>query len=178
MTAMGTTHEENLSTEQPEAQAQPRIQGPYGYQGGATGAEKPSGQGARATHALAPAALMSASAPFGRRQRLTRPGEFGRVFARSVRSTDAYFTVLARRSTCDNPRLGLAISKRVARTACTRNRLRRLSRETFRCLDLPAWDFVVMARGGAPKAENKVLRGSLMRHFKRIARRAKASSNG
>ncbi len=121
---------------------------------------------------------MRRSATFSRRHRLTLSREFGRVFARPARSTDAYFTVLARPGTCDNPRLGLAISKRVARSACARNRLRRLSRETFRCLELPAWDFVVMARANAPRAENRVLQQSLKGHFKRIARRAKAGRDG
>ena len=115
---------------------------------------------------------------FSRRKRLTQPREFGRVFARPVRSTDAYFTVLARPGTCDNPRLGLAISKRVARKACSRNRLRRLSRETFRCLELPAWDFVVMAKAGADGAGNSVLQRSLRWHFGRIARKAGAGRDG
>ena len=121
---------------------------------------------------------MPASAPFDRRHRLTRTSEFGWIFAHPVRSTDDCFTVLARRGTCDNPRLGLAISKRVAKTACARNRLRRLTRETFRHLELPAWDFVVMARDKAPHMENKVLRQSLEAHFNRIARQVKAGQNG
>ena len=118
------------------------------------------------------------SATFSRRKRLTLSREFGRVFAHPVRSSDAYFTVLARPGTCDNPRLGLAISKKVARTACGRNRLRRLSRETFRCLELPAWDFVVMAKAGVPRVENRVLQRSLKAHFRRIARKAEAGRNG
>ena len=121
---------------------------------------------------------MRPSATFSRRKRLTLSRQFGRVFAHPVRSADAYFTVFARRGTCDNPRLGLAISKKVARTACARNRLRRLCRETFRRLELPAWDFVVMARAGAPRAENRVLQRSLKAHFRRIAGKAKAGRNG
>ena len=121
---------------------------------------------------------MRPSATFSRRKRLTLSREFGRVFAHPVRSSDAHFTVLARAGTCDNPRLGLAISKKVARTACGRNRLRRLSRETFRCLELPAWDFVVMAKAGAPGVENSVLQRSLKAHFSRIARKAKTDGNG
>ena len=121
---------------------------------------------------------MRASAVFTRRHRLIHSSEYGRVFARPIRSSDAYFTVLARPGTCDNPRLGLAISKRAARSACARNRLRRLSRETFRTLDLPACDFVVMARGRAPHVENSVLRQSLKGHFQRLARRARPGRHG
>ena len=100
------------------------------------------------------------------------------MFARPVRSTDRYFTVLARPGTCDNPRLGLAISKRVDKRAAARNRLKRLSREVFRCQDLPAWDFVIMAKPDAPAAENEMLIASLERHFGRIARKAAAEPDG
>ena len=100
------------------------------------------------------------------------------MFARPVRSSDRYFTVLARPGTCDNPRLGLAISKRVDKRAVARNRLKRLSREVFRRQDLPAWDFVVMAKRAAPAAENGVLMESLERHFVRIARQAEAERHG
>jgi len=100
------------------------------------------------------------------------------VFARPVRSTDRYFTVLARPGTCDNPRLGLAISKRVDKRAVARNRLKRLSREVFRCQELPAWDFVIMAKPDAPAAENEILIESLQRHFARIVRQAASDRHG
>ena len=173
-----TTHEENLSTEQPEAKTYPWVQGAHGNNGWPPSAQAQAGEGAHAPDTLiqrVPAVLaVQSSARFSRRHRLTHANEFGRVFAHSVRSTDAYFTVLARAGTCDNPRLGLAISKRVAKSAFARNRLRRLSRETFRQLELPPWDFVVMAREKAPTVENRVLRQSLQRHFNRIARQARA----
>ena len=178
MTGLRTTHEENISTEQPTAQTYPRVSGAHGNQGRSPGAQAPASEGAGSADPLATAGQVPAPAPFSRRHRLTRSSEFGRVFAHPVRSTDVCFTVLARRGTCDNPRLGLAIAKRVAKTACARNRLRRLARETFRHLELPAWDFVVMARTRAPGMENKVLRQSLEGHFNRIARRAKAGRNG
>ena len=101
------------------------------------------------------------------------------MFARPLRSSDRYFTVLARPGSCDNPRLGLAISKRIDKRASARNRLKRLSREVFRCQkELPALDFVVLARRDAPGAGNEILRDSLQRHFDRIARRAEAGRNG
>jgi ribonuclease P protein component len=115
---------------------------------------------------------------FPRWQRLAQATEYGRVFARPVRSADLYFTVLARPSTCDNPRLGLAISKKVDKRAVARNRLKRLSREVFRCQELPAWDFVIMAKRKAPAVENKILIASLQRHFGRIARQAESEQHG
>ena len=154
------------------------FRGANGDKGRPSRAQTPAGEGAHTAHSLESPVAMRPSATFSRRKRLTLSRQFGRVFAHPVRSADAYFTVLARRGTCDNPRLGLAISKKVARTACARNRLRRLCRETFRRLELPAWDFVVMARAGAPRAENRVLQRSLKAHFRRIAGKAKAGRNG
>jgi len=62
--------------------------------------------------------------------------------------------------------MGLAISKKTAKLAVARNRLKRLARETFRQLDdLPAWDFVVMARAQAVASSNAKLTRSLRQHF-------------
>lgn len=66
--------------------------------------------------------------------------------------------------------MGLAISKKNAKLAVSRNRLKRLSRETFRQLDdLPAWDFVVMARPRAVTTSNAKLATSLRQHFLSLA---------
>ena len=74
--------------------------------------------------------------------------------------------------------MGLAISKKAAKLAVARNRLKRIARETFRQLnDLPPWDFVVMARGQAMLRPNDKLRQSLRNHFLTIAA-PKAESNG
>lgn len=121
---------------------------------------------------------MRSSTLFPRWQRLTQSTEYGRIFARPVRSTDLYFTVLARPGTCDNPRLGLAISKKIDKRAVARNRLKRLSREVFRCQKLPAWDFVIMAKREAPIVENKILITSLQQHFRRIVRQAESEKHG
>lgn len=72
-------------------------------------------------------------------------------------------------------RLGLAISRRTARRAVDRNRIRRLARESFRHLELAALDFVVMAKRDAVAADNAVLVSSLDRHFERLSRRARQS---
>src|SRR3970040_3110782 len=47
-------------------------------------------------------------------QRPSSAAEFGRVFADAVRSSDRYFTVLARPGLTPEPRLGLTISRRSA----------------------------------------------------------------
>jgi ribonuclease P protein component len=67
-------------------------------------------------------------------------------------------------------RLGLAISKKQARRAIDRNRLKRLIRETFRRSrdELPGVDLVVMARAVALGVDNRRLTASLQRHFQRL----------
>ena len=81
--------------------------------------------------------------------------------------------MLSRRNEINTARLGLTVSRRVARLAVDRNRLKRLAREVFRCQqNLPPLDFVVMANKAAPAAENSILRDSLQRHFDGIIKRA------
>jgi ribonuclease P protein component len=117
-------------------------------------------------------------AGFTRAQRLTTSADFDRVFGQADRSADQYFTVLSRPNRKTEARLGLTISRRAARKAVDRNRLKRIARETFRELDLDALDFVVMARRAAVEADNATLRRSLDRHFRRLTEKAGAGRDG
>jgi ribonuclease P protein component len=120
--------------------------------------------------------LLPDAAGFTPDQRLHKPAEFGRVFAEPARSSDRYFTVLARSSGRPAARLGLTVARRVAKRAVDRNKLKRLTRESFRHRrDLPPWDFVVLARAGADRAERKALRASLDQHFARLTNAANAA---
>jgi ribonuclease P protein component len=99
--------------------------------------------------------------------KLLKADEFDRVFKQSVRSSDQYFTVLARPSERAYPRLGLAISKKRVRLAVGRNRLKRLIRETFRLSERSTCaDYVVMAGSKAAKASNTELLIALEKHWK------------
>jgi ribonuclease P protein component len=121
--------------------------------------------------------LIRGSERFCRAQRLTTAAAFARVFAEAQRSSDSYFVVLGRVNLVGTPRLGLAISRRAARRATERNRLKRITRETFRQLQgLPDWDFVVMAKPLACQTSSSVLRLSLQRHFERLSARTGAST--
>lgn len=121
------------------------------------------------------APLLPVTAGFSPERRLHAPAEFGRVFAEPVRSSDRYFTVLARSSGRNLARLGLTVARRSAKRAVDRNRLKRLARESFRQQRaLPPWDFVVLARAGADRAERRALRASLDRHFEQLAKSAAA----
>jgi ribonuclease P protein component len=101
------------------------------------------------------------------------------VFGDPVRSSDRYFTVLARSSGGDVARLGLTVSRRVAKNAVDRNRLKRLARESFRLQSaLATCDYVVLAKAGAADAERAPLRESLDRHFARLSAQFSAGAHG
>ena len=101
------------------------------------------------------------------------------MFADATRSTDRFFTVLARANTRNVSRLGLTISRRAAKRAVDRNRLKRIIREIFRTEEnLPHWDFVVMAKPPATTSPAAALRESLVEHFERLRRKAVLAGNG
>ena len=98
--------------------------------------------------------------------RLLNAVEFDRVFKKSVRSSDRYFTILARPNDLAYPRLGLAISKRKAKLSVTRNRLKRLIRESFRLTHPYNADYVVMAGSQGAAGTNAEITASLEKHWK------------
>lgn len=111
--------------------------------------------------------------------RLTQGEQFRRVFRRGKRSKDRFFTILARPNELEQARLGMAISRRNAGSAVNRNRLKRLTRESFRHhkLALAGFDIVVMSRPDASRAENHVLFESLERHWQRLMKQCERSSS-
>ncbi|MGE5153857.1 MAG: ribonuclease P protein component [Bdellovibrio bacteriovorus] len=114
---------------------------------------------------LSPAGLPSA-------RRLRKPEDFRRVFARPRRLAGDGFTVLVRRGATLGPRLGLAISKRCARRAVDRNRIKRIARESFRhrLRSLPPVDVVVLCGRDVLKLSPSRLRATLDNAWDRIGR--------
>ncbi|MFW2371730.1 MAG: ribonuclease P protein component [Gammaproteobacteria bacterium] len=119
-------------------------------------------------------------ARFSKRARLLKPAEFSRVFDQALRSSDRLFIILVRlNDKLSSPRLGLAISKKNARLAVDRNRIKRIIRESFRhnLSRLPAADFVVMARPVTRTLTNQALFDSLDNHWNRLIKQCEESSS-
>ncbi|WP_206171420.1 ribonuclease P protein component [Thiorhodococcus mannitoliphagus] len=100
---------------------------------------------------------------FQRAFRLTHPREFRRVFAEPKRTVRPGYVVLYRPNGLDTARLGLAISKKCARRAVDRNRLKRIARESFRRnrQRLPCIDVVVLCSRGATTMSSQRLTETL-----------------
>lgn len=106
------------------------------------------------------------SARFPRHARLLNGSDFNQVFDKSVRSSDQYFTVLARPNNLEQARLGMAISKRRVKLSVVRSRLKRIVRENFRLTQQNvSADYVVLAGKQCAKATNQELRESLEKHW-------------
>ena len=112
---------------------------------------------------------------FEPRKRLHQPAEFRDVKRRGKKFADAYFSlsVLANHET--HPRLGLSIATRTFGTAVARNRIKRLTRESFRLnqYSMPPVDVTVSARDAARQASAGDLRASLDKHWKSITQRCR-----
>lgn len=106
---------------------------------------------------------------FDRRHRLPDEAAYSRVFGGASRSRDRLFTVLSRRNHTDVARLGLAVSRKHCRLASTRNRVKRIVRESFRhhLVNLAGLDVVVLAQSGTAGADNRALFDSLAKHWQK-----------
>jgi ribonuclease P protein component len=88
-------------------------------------------------------------------------------------------TVLATPNQLQHPRLGLAISRKVARSAVARNRIKRVVRESYRHWQsrLCAVDIVVLGRAGVAGQPNQVLRVALDSLWMELIKKCAGSSS-
>jgi len=109
---------------------------------------------------------------FPRSARLLAGPEYQRVFARARRIPGTWFMLLYRAQdpATDSARLGLAISKKHARRAVDRNRLKRIARDAFRLRRqvLPPVDIIVLSRAGVTEADRAELRAELDRLLEKL----------
>jgi len=116
---------------------------------------------------------------FRKQAKLLKAADYNRVFDNPARSSDAYFTVLARPNDLTHPRLGLAFTKKRVKLAVARNRLKRISRESFRLLQLKknklSVDYIVLAGGRCTKATNQQLFLSLEKHWQQLNKKCAKS---
>jgi len=110
--------------------------------------------------------------------KLEDPEAYKKVFAKPVKSTDKFFTLLVIRNELDHPRLGLAIAKKNIKKAVTRNLIKRSVRENFRLKqhDLINIDIVVLARRDAANASPALLTKSLDKHWLKLTERCNSYS--
>lgn len=94
---------------------------------------------------------------FERNLRLLTAENYQAVFASAQRFGNHSFTILVRENGLDHARLGLAISKKSAKKAVDRNRIKRKFRESFRINQnkLPNVDIIAMSRPSANLLDNK-----------------------
>ena len=108
---------------------------------------------------------------FDKRKRLLNQNDYRRVFEQTeARASHRHLLLLARRNGGAMNRLGLVIARKHVRLAVTRNRIKRVTREFFRCLpeNSPALDVIVLARPGIGRLDNATLSSILQQQWQRL----------
>ena len=77
--------------------------------------------------------------------KLTKTDEFSSVFSFRKRISGTYFAVHYQPNAGQEPRLGLVVSKKIAKLAVNRNYMRRVLRELYKNFEqsFPNFDFVI-----------------------------------
>jgi ribonuclease P protein component len=80
---------------------------------------------------------------FARVRRIVKTDEFSSVFRLRPAQKTAHFVLYTRPNSLPHARLGVVAAKRFAPRAVTRNTIKRITRELFRTMPLPAFDCIV-----------------------------------
>ena len=107
---------------------------------------------------------------FKKSNRIVKPEDYRQIFKCSCRSIDDEFLVVAKKNDLNRARLGLAISKKTISKAVSRNKIKRVIRESFRHHKniLKGVDVVVVRRKQTI-INNKTINDSLGAHWKHIS---------
>ena len=95
--------------------------------------------------------------------RITKAKDYAHIFKQGVHSQGKFWKLIASASGHANPRLGLAISKKICKRAVDRNLFKRIAKETFRQNqdNFDLLDFVVMIKK-MPNTNNQALASDLL----------------
>ena len=120
-----------------------------------------------------------ASFAFSKAQRLLTPVAFKRVFdSAALRVSCKELLILARCNELEYARLGLVIAKKHVRRATQRNRIKRVTRDSFRHQTLTVaranagLDIIVLARSGLDGLDNSALHELLRQLWRQLQRKA------
>ena len=114
------------------------------------------------------------AASFTPAHRLRHKPQFDLLYREGRRHSDSMVLVLTRPNMLNHARLGLSISAKAVGNAVSRNRIKRVLRESFRLNlhRLPCIDVVVNARAPAKTASNAQLARCLEQLWDKLARHA------
>ena len=109
---------------------------------------------------------------FSKLNKLVKPTDFRKVFKSTKKLADPGFVILFSQNDLEVARLGTVISKKNIRLATTRNRLKRLVRESFRrsknCMK--GLDIVVIVKKNINIKNNSMIAASLAKQWQKISR--------
>lgn len=114
-------------------------------------------------------------ARFPKQLRLLDSAQFKAVFdGTETRVSLREMLLLVRVNGLDHPRLGIVVAKRNCRLASSRNRIKRLIRESYRHHQhtLAGLDIIVLARRGIADLDNATISRSLAKSWTRLGKAA------
>jgi len=117
---------------------------------------------------------------FPRDVRLLTAGDYRSVFDDvQIKVYGRRFLILAHPNTLSHPRLGQILAKKNLRRAVDRNRIRRLTRESFRLNQhqLPAMDLVLLTQKGLSDLSSEEYAEQLALAWKRLIKMSQKKQN-
>ena len=109
--------------------------------------------------------------------RLLNAKDYSNVFSSvDIKLSTQFFTCLARKQTSTYPRLGIIVAKKNVRLAVSRNRIKRLLRESFRTHkhEIPSFDIVMLAKHTSNQADAEKLSKELEYVWRKLKQKAKS----